>query len=33
MENFWNDFTAYVQTGFAQVNVVQGLIIAIVPPS
>src|SRR6185503_15255783 len=30
METFWNDFTAYLDTGFAQVNVVQGLLIAIV---
>ena len=30
MENFWNDFNAYLQTGFEHVNVVQGLIIAIV---
>jgi hypothetical protein len=30
MENFWNDFMAYLNTGFAQVNVVQGLLIAIV---
>lgn len=30
MENFWNDFNAYLQTGFAHVNVVQGLLIAIV---
>jgi membrane-bound metal-dependent hydrolase YbcI (DUF457 family) len=30
MENFWNDFNTYLQTGFAHVNVVQGLLIAIV---
>lgn len=30
MENFWNDFNAYLSTGFAQVNVVQGLLIAII---
>lgn len=30
MENFWSDFNAYLQTGFAHVNVVQGLLIAIV---
>ena len=30
MENAWNDFVAYLDTGFAQVNVVQGLLIAIV---
>ena len=30
MENAWNDFIAYLDTGFAQVNVVQGLLIAIV---
>jgi hypothetical protein len=30
MENLWNDFVAYLDTGFAQVNVVQGLLIAIV---
>ena len=30
MDNFWNDFNAYLQTGFAHVNVVQGLLIAIV---
>src|SRR5690349_23611754 len=29
-ENFWNDFNAYLQTGFEHVNVVQGLLIAIV---
>lgn len=30
MENFWNDFMAYLDTGFAQVNVVQGILIAII---
>ena len=30
MDNFWNDFNAYLQTGFAHVNVVQGLLIAII---
>lgn len=30
MENFWNDFMAYLDTGFAQFNVVQGLLIAII---
>lgn len=30
MEALWNDFWAYLQVGFAQVNVVQGLLIAIV---
>jgi hypothetical protein len=30
MENLWNDFNTYLQTGFAHVNVVQGLLIAIV---
>lgn len=30
MENFWNDVNAYLQTGFAHVNVLQGLLIAIV---
>lgn len=30
MDNFWNDFNNYLQTGFAHVNVVQGLLIAIV---
>jgi len=30
MENFWNDFNGYLQSGFAHVNVVQGLLIAIV---
>jgi len=30
MENLWNDFNAYLQEGFAHVNVVQGLLIAIV---
>ena len=30
MDNFWNDFNAYLQTGFAHVNVVQGLLIAVV---
>lgn len=30
MENFWNDFIAYLDTGFAHVNVVQGLLIAII---
>ena len=30
MENAWNDFVAYLDAGFAQVNVVQGLLIAIV---
>ena len=29
MDNFWNDFNNYLQTGFAHVNVVQGLLIAI----
>lgn len=30
MEQLWNDFWAYLEVGFAQVNVVQGLLIAIV---
>jgi len=30
METLWNDFVAYTQAGFAQVNVVQGLIIAVI---
>ena len=30
MDNFWNDFNDYLQTGFAHVNVVQGLLIAII---
>ena len=30
MENAWNDFWAYLDVGFAQVNVVQGLLIAVI---
>lgn len=29
METFWNDVNAYAQTGFTQINAVQGLLIAI----
>lgn len=30
MENLWHDFWTYLEVGFAQVNVVQGLLIAMV---
>jgi len=30
MEAVWNDFVAYLQAGFAQVNVLQGLLIALI---
>lgn len=30
MENLWNDLMAYLDVGFAQVNVVQGLLIAVI---
>lgn len=29
MDNFWNDLNAYMQTGFAHINALQGLLIAI----
>ena len=29
MEAFWNDVNAYMQSGFAQINALQGLLIAI----
>ena len=29
MDNFWNDLNAYMQTGFAHVNALQGLLIAV----
>ena len=30
MDTAWNDFVTYLQAGFAHVNVVQGLLIAII---